>query len=411
MKHDDDVVFVSAVRSAFSRFGGALRHMHSMDIAVQVMNGVLDRVELDKTMVEIIYYGMCIQSEAAIESNVNGRQAMLRAGFPPEILSLTVDRACCSSLTAVHLCYKDILLREADIAMAVGTENMSNTPFVLNNVRWASGLEQPKIKDHLFPITYTGFNHLALDAGEVALEYGVSREEQDQWACRSQMRYQEAKSQGKFKDEIIPLDVPQSKGDPVVFDEDEFPKPNTTMEALSRLKTVYGSPTVSGGNAPGLDAGASALLLMRRKNAQELGIPPLARIVSIASVALEPRYIAAAPAPAIRKALGKADLTLDDMDRIEINEAFAAMPLVATKILADGSPKKIRELREKTNVNGGAVAIGHPVGASGGRILTTLIYELRRIGGRYGVCAICGGLAQGDAAVVEEGDAAVVEVE
>ena len=401
MKYANDVVVVSALRSAFSRFGGALKKMHSIDIAVQVMEGVLDHVKVEKGSVEAIYYGMCIQSEAAIESNVNGRQAMLRAGFPPHILSLTIDRACCSSLTAVHLCYKDIVLQEAEVGLAVGTENMSNTPFVLHNVRWASGLEQPLIKDHLSPITYSGFNHLALDAGEVALEHGVSREEQDEWACRSQTRYQEAYSQGKFKDEIFPLRVPQTKGEDIIFDEDEFPKPGTNLKSLASLKAVYGSPTVTAGNAPGLDAGASALLLMRRKKAEKLGLKPLARIVSIASIALEPRYIAAAPAPAITKALERAGLTLDDMDLIEINEAFAAMPLVATKILADGDAEKMAELRERTNVNGGAVAIGHPVGASGGRILSTLIYELRRRGGRYGVCAICGGLAQGDSAVIE----------
>jgi acetyl-CoA C-acetyltransferase len=278
---------------------------------------------------------------------------------------------------------------------------MSNTPFVMHNVRWASGLQKPQVKDHLFPITYNGFNHLALDAGEVALEYGISREEQDQWAYQSQMRYQEAKAQGTFEDEILPIEVPQRKGESIVFDQDEFPKPHTTLEALSKLKTVYDSPTVTAGNAPGLDAGASAVLIMRRKKAEELKLRPLARIISIGSIALEARYLAAAPAPVIRKTLDKAHLTLEDMDRIEINEAFAAMPLVTTKILANGDMGKLKELREKTNVNGGAIAIGHPVGASGGRILTTLIYELRRIGGRYGVCAICGGLAQGDSAVIE----------
>ena len=235
----------------------------------------------------------------------------------------------------------------------------------------------------------------------MALEYEVGREEQDEWAYRSQIRYKEARAQGKLRDEIMSLSVPQRKGDPIVFEEDEFPKPNTTLETLRKLKTVYGSPTVTPGNAPGLDAGASAVFLMRRHNAEKRGLIPLARIVSIASIAMEPRYIAAAPAPAIKKAVRRAGLTLDDMDRIEINEAFAAMPLVATKILSDGDKEKMKTLREKTNINGGAVAIGHPVGASGARIFMTLMYELRRSGGRYGVCAICGGLAQGDAAVIE----------
>jgi acetyl-CoA C-acetyltransferase len=397
----NDIVIVGAVRSAFSRFGGALRNVHSMDIASQVMNLAVERTGITKECVDVIYYGMCIQSEAAIESNVNARQAMLKSGFPASTLSLTIDRACCSSLTAVHLGYKDILIEEADVCLAVGAENMSNTPFVLHNVRWSKGLEQPKIKDHLFPITYSGFNHLALDAGEVAVEHGVTREEQDGWALRSQMRYQKAKSEGKFAEEIVPIVVNQAKGEPIPFQEDEFPKPETTIEKLSKLKTVYGSPTVTAGNAPGLDAGASAIILTRRRSAKKFGMEPLARIVSIASIALEPRFIASAPAPAIRKALNNAKLGLKDMDLIEINEAFAAMPLVATKILAEEESIDVQSLREKTNVNGGAIAIGHPVGASGGRVLGTLVHELRRRGGKYGVCAICGGLAQGDSVVVE----------
>jgi acetyl-CoA C-acetyltransferase len=253
----------------------------------------------------------------------------------------------------------------------------------------------------LCPITYNGFTHLALDAGEVALEHGIGREEQDEWALRSQMRYQDAKKRGVFEDEIIPIEIPQVKGDPLIFKEDEFPKPNTTFEKLAKLNTVYGSPTVTAGNAPGLDAGASAVLMMKRSKAEELNLKPMARIASIASIAMDPRYIAAAPAPAIEKAISKAGLAVENMDRIEINEAFAAMPLVATKILANGDPDITQKLREKTNVNGGAVAIGHPVGASGARVFMTLMYELMRIKGRYGVCAICGGLAQGDSAVIE----------
>lgn len=186
----------------------------------------------------------------------------------------------------------------------------------------------------------------------------------------------------------------------MVFDADEFPKPHTTLEGLSKLSTVYGSPTVTAGNAPGLDAGASAVLLMRRSKAEELGLKSLATILATESVALSPEKIAEAPAPAIRKALAKAGIRLDQIDLIEINEAFAAMPLVSTKILAEGDEAQWSALLRKTNVNGGAIAIGHPVGASGARILMTMMYELRRRGGGLGVCAICGGLAQGDSAVI-----------
>ncbi len=196
------------------------------------------------------------------------------------------------------------------------------------------------------------------------------------------------------------LELPGGKKGLIIFDRDEFPKPDTSMERLAKLKTVYESPTVTPGNAPGLDAGASALIVMRRSEAEKRGIKPLGTILTVQSIAVQPDAIAEAPAPAIQKALKKAGIGIDEIDLIEINEAFAAMPLVATKILSDGNSEMWKKLQDKTNVNGGAVAIGHPVGASGARILMTMMYELRRRGGGRGVCSICGGLAQGDAAVI-----------
>ncbi len=404
MESPREVVVVSALRTPFSKFGGVLRGFHSTELGAMVVRQVLERVSLPGEQVDMVYYGMCIQSEAAIEYNVNARQAILKAGMPPDTVSLTLDRACCSSLTCVQMGFRDIRYGEADVVLAVGAENMSNTPFVLHDVRWSTGLTQPKIRDHLFPIGYTGYNSLAKDAGDVALEHGIGREEQDAWAVRSQQRWAEANEAGKFKDELLPVQIPQRKGEAVVFDRDEFPRPDTTLDKLAKLKTVYGSPTVTAGNAPGLDAGASAVLLMTREKARELGLAPLATVLAVASVAREPRYIASAPADAIEKALGQARLGLDDMALLEINEAFAAMPLVSSKILADryygGDTEKLARLRDKLNVNGGAVAIGHPVGASGVRILMTLTYELRRRGGGYGACGICGGLAQADAAII-----------
>ena len=401
MDKNNEVVVVGAVRTPFSKFGGALRDIHSIDLAVFVIKECLRRSGLKGEDIEELYYGMCIQSEAALESNVNARQALLRAGLPPTLVSLTIDRACCSSLSAVQLGFRSILLGEASICMAVGTENMSNTPLVINGLRWGRGLLPPILKDHLNPITYSGFNHLAKDAGDVAVWHGIGREMQDAWAYRSQQRYQEALKQGKFNDEMMKLELHGGKKGPIIFDRDEFPKPDTSMEGLAKLKTVYGSPTVTPGNATGLDAGASALIIMRRSQAEKRGIKPLGTILTVQSIEVQPDRIAEAPAPAIQKALKKAGIGLDEVDLIEINEAFAAMPLVATKILSGGDGEKWKKLQDKTNVNGGAVAIGHPVGASGARILMTLIYELRRRGGGKGVCSICGGLAQGDAAVVE----------
>ena len=335
MNKKDDIVIVSAVRTPFSPFGGVLRDMHSTDLGALVIKEVLKRVNLSGDIVDELFYGMCIQSEAALESNVNGRQALLKAGLPPDLISLTIDRACCSSLTAVQLGIRTILVGDAEVLMAVGAENMSNTPLVMNGHRWGTRLQLPVFKDHLNPIFYTDHNALAKDAGEVALEHGIDREAQDRWALGSQQKYQEAKKLGKFKDELMSVVVPQRKGDPIVFEEDAFPKPNTTMEGLSKLKPVYASPTVTAGNAPGLDAGASAILFMKRSKAEELGLEPLATILTVQSVAMEPRYMAEAPGYAIRKALKKAAMTISDIDLIEINEAFASMPLVSTKILAE----------------------------------------------------------------------------
>ena len=398
--NSNDTVIVSALRTPFSPFGGVLKEMHSSDLGALVIREVLERVEVPGKIVDELYYGMCIQSEAALESNVNARQALLKAGMPEELISLTVDRACCSSLTCLQLGIRTIKAGDGEVILAVGAENMSNTPLVMNGHRWGTGLRMPTFKDHLNPIYYSGHNPLAQDAGEVALEHGIDRQAQDEWALRSQHRYQEAFRQGKFADELVPVTIPRRKGEPIVFAADAFPKPDTSLEKLARLKTVYGSPTVTAGNAPGLDAGAAAILIMKRSRAEALGLEPQATIVTVQSVATKPRVMAEAPAYAINKALGKANLDLADIDLIEINEAFAAMPLVSTKILAGDDEQRWNELQKITNVNGGAIAIGHPVGASGARIIMTLMYELRRRGGGLGAASICGGLAQADAAII-----------
>jgi acetyl-CoA C-acetyltransferase len=400
MRNKDDVVIVSGVRTPFSKFGGALREIHSTDLGVVVIKESLKRAGLKGADLDELYYGMCDQAEAALYDNVNGRQALLRAGLPDTLVSLTIDRACCSSLCAVHLGRRAILLNEADTCMAVGAENMSNTPLLLNKHRWGSGMAPLLVQDYLNPITYREYTPLGKDAGEIAMEYGISREEQDQWALGSQQKWAAADKAGKFKDELVPVEIPQKKGEPILFDRDDFPKPNSTMEGLARLKTIYGSPTVTAGNAPGLDAGAAAVIIMRRSTAEEKGVKPLATVLAVASGASEPRRMAELPGFVVQKALKSAGLGIDAMDIIEINEAFAAVTLVSTKILADRNETKWREILAKTNPNGGAIAIGHPVGASGARILMTMMYELKRRGGGLGVCAICGGLAQGDCIVI-----------
>lgn len=400
----NDVIVVSAVRTPFGRFGGTLKDIPSIDLAAMVIREVLQRVNVKGEEVEETYYGTAVIGEAALETDVPARQATLKAGMPPESISMTLDRACCSSLDAVRLGFRAIHAGEIDIALAVGADNMSRAPYVLPpDVRWGRRLGSIQIWDGLFELGYKGFNPVSVDAGEVALEYGVTREDQDRWAYGSQMKYQKAFSEGKFKlgEELMRVEIPQRKGPPIIFEKDEFPKPDTTLEKLSKLPTVYGSPTVTAGNAPGLDTGATAILIMSEKRTTEKGLKPLAKILSTVAKATTPRLIAAIPGFTIQAALEKAGLTPDQIDLIEINEAFAAMPLVSSKILAEGDSEKVNRLLEKTNVNGGAIAIGHPVGASGARILMTLIYELRRRGGGKGVASICGGLAQGTGAVVQ----------
>jgi acetyl-CoA C-acetyltransferase len=399
----DDIVIVSGVRTPFGRFDGPMRDIPSIDLAVIVMKEVIQRVGIKPEEVGEINYGGTVLAEMALETDVPARQASLLAGFPAENISMTLDKACCSSMTAFRLCVRCIKAGEAEIAMAVGSENMSRTPHLAPGLRKGLKLGHIKLIDCLFELGYTakGFNPVAVDAGEVALEYGVGREMQDAWALRSQELCAKAYDEGKFKigEELTPVIIPQKKGEPIIIEKDESPR-KTTLEALAKLKTIYGSPTVTAGNAPPMNSGATAILVMTRKKAEEKALKPLATVVAAVTAATEPRGIAVIPAYTIQKALDAAGLTIDDMRLIEINEAFAAMPLVSTKILAGGNDQKWKELQDKTNVNGGAVAIGHPVGATGARLPMTLARELSRRGGGYGVASICGGLAQGEAVIL-----------
>ena len=404
MESKNGIVMVSAVRTPFSKFDSAMADIPSIDLGVMVMKEVIERVKIKPEEVDDISYGSCIPAEVALETDVPARQATLLAGFPADNISVSLDRACCSSLTCLRLGVRAIKAGEAEIAMAVGSENMPRTPHLAPGLRKGARIGHIKLIDCLFELGYTakGFNPVAKDAGEVALEYGVTREMQDAWALGSQEKYAKAYAEGKFKigEELMPVVIPQKKGDPIVIEKDESPR-KTNMEALAKLKPIYGSPTVTAGNAPPISAGASAILIMTSKKAKEKGLKPLATIVAVAASATAPREIAVIPAYTIQKALKQAGLTLDDMKLIEINEAFAVLPLVSTKILANNDEKKWKELQAKTNVNGGAIAIGHPVGASAARITMSLAYELKRRGGGYGVAAICGGLAQGEAVIIK----------
>ena len=403
MNQKDDIVIVSAVRTPFSKFDSAMADIPSIDLGVMVMKEAVQRAGISPGDIDDINYGSCVLAEVALETDVPARQATLLAGFPAESISLTLDRACCSSLTCLRLGVRAIKAGDAEIAMAVGAENMPRTPHLAPGMRKGVRLGHIKLIDGLFELGYQakGFNSVALDAGEVAVEHGVTREMQDAWALGSQEKYAKAYAEGKFKigEELMPVIIPQRNRDPIVIDKDESPR-KVTLEALAKLKPIYGSPTVTAGNAPPLSAGSSAIICMTRKKAEEKGLKPLATIVAIVASATAPRAIAEIPYYTINKALDKAGLTIDQMDLIEINEAFAAVTLTSTKMLAQDNEKKWQELLNKTNVNGGAIAIGHPVGASAARITMHLAYELGRRGGGYGVASICGGLAQGEAIIL-----------
>lgn len=401
-----DVVIVSAVRTPFGRFDGALKTVLSMDLGVLALREVVRRINLDPKLVDEVYYGTCIPAEYAIYTNVPARQITLLAGFPESNISLTIDRACCSSMTALRLGWRAINSGAAEIVVASGAENMGNVPLIASaaKTRWGSRLGHVELEDVLFELGYSrkGFAPVATDAGHVAVEFGVSREKQDAWALSSHEKYNAAYKAGKFNvgGEIMRLEISQKKA-PIVLEKDESPRDNLNMEKMAALKSVYGSPTVTAGNAPGLNSGAAAIVIMSRSRAASLGLKALAAIEACECAAGSPKYMACVPAQTIEKMFAKTGYRIDDMSLIEINEAFAAVTLVSLKMLAKDDPAKWQALQDKSNVNGGAIAIGHPVGASGARITMTMMYELLRRGGGLGVAAICGGLSQGEALLLK----------
>lgn len=396
-----EVVIVSAARTPFGKFGGILKDFSTVDLGAITVKEIIKRANVEPKEVDEVYIGVNMPSS----NRSIARQIALKAGLPEEVVASTVDRACCSSAIAIGIGYRSIKCGEANVVIGGGSENMSATPYFLDGMRWGTRLGDVTLKDILVvSCPYTG-ERRAWQAGTEAVEHGITREEQDKWALRSQQRYAKALAEGKFKDEIIPMEVPQMKGrkkvGSILMTEDEGPRPDTTLEKLAKLPTVYDSPTVTAGNAPGLSTGAASMMLMSKEKAEELNIKPLATIIAHAQAAGHPSRIASIPAYTALKALKKARMTIDQIDLIEINEAFAVMPLLSTKILGEDDPEKIQQIREKTNVNGGAIAIGHPTGASAARILMTLIYELRRRGGGYGLSTICGGIGQGESFIVK----------
>ena len=400
----EEVVVISAVRSPFGKFGGALKDLSLPQLGGRVMAEGVRRGGVDPADVEEVATGVNLPgADRSI-----ARQVLIESGIPPNRVAYTVDRACCSSIAAVNMGSRSIRLGESRVALAGGVENMSKVPYFLTDLRWGKRLGDVTLKDQLIIACPMTGRPRAVQAGEEAVEFSVSREEQDAWAVRSHQNYFRAKEAGHFKDELMSIEVPQRKGDPIVVAEDESPRADTALEKLAKLKTIYGSPTVTAGNAPGLSTGASAMLLMSGEEAKKRGKKPLASLTAWAMASGHPDKIASIPAEGARLALEKAGMTIDDIDLIEINEAFAAVPLVSTLIMAGRDPVKVESIRAKTNVNGGAIALGHPTGATGARLIITLIYELRRQRQAsaekrpfYGLVTICGGIGEAESVIVK----------
>lgn len=382
---------IGGIRTNFGKFGGVHVKKSVVDLGVDVVRACLAEVGLDKEMISQVILGNTIGTEKIL-----ARQVSLFSGLPATTTSLTVDRACCSAMSALSL--GDLKLRNGveGVIFAGGAESMSTVPHLIHGSRWNMKLGVGIIEDPLLLVDPTTNSPAAVDASGVAIEYGIDRAEQDEWALASHGRYFAALDRGFFDGEIC------SRSADGGIAADEQPRRDTSIAALSKLRTVFGSATVTAGNAPGLNDGATVLALARTDYVERNGLKSLARIVATTEVAGDSRLIASIPGDAIASVLAKAGWQLDDVDLFEVNEAFAAVPLVTAARLSKLVSAR-KSILDRTNVHGGAVAIGHPVGASGARLVLTLIRSLIARGGGLGVAAICGGSGQGDAIAVEVG--------
>jgi len=396
-----EAVIVDAIRTPIGKVNGALTNVRADDLAGHVMKQLLARVNLDRSLIEDVYFG-CTNQAGEDNRNV-ARMGLLLAEIPDSVAGVTINRLCGSGLDAVNQASAAIKAGVGDVFIAGGTENMTRAPYVMMKPH----LSNPRSNQTLYDTTIgwrlvnpgLAMEYPPISLGEtaenVAERYNISREEQDELALNSQLKAAAAINSGRFRDEIIPIEIPQKKREPLVFETDEHVRPATTWEALAKLKPVFKEGgTVTAGNSSGINDGASALLIMEKELAEKLGLKPLARIVTSAVAGVDPAYMGIGPVPATQKALKRAGLSVNDLDLIEINEAFAAQ-----------SAACINELGfdlSKVNVNGGAIALGHPLGCSGARILTTLVHEMQKRDCRYGLATMCIGVGQGIATIIEK---------
>ncbi len=390
----EDVVIVAAARTAVGKFGGSLAGIPASELGSKVISAALSRCGLNPGQVDEVILGQVLA--AGVGQNP-ARQAAIGAGFPVEVPAMTINKVCGSGLKAVHLATQAILCGDAEIIVAGGQENMTRAPHVLPNSREGArmgdwSLVDSMIIDGLWDI----FNayHMGCTAENLVDRYGFTREELDAFAADSQQKTEAAQKAGRFKDEIVPVEIPQRKGEPIVFDTDEFPRHGTTVEALAKLRPAFrDNGAVTAGNASGINDGAAVVVVSSARKAQALGLAPLAHVTGYGNAGVDPAYMGIGPVPATRHCLSKAGWTVEDLDLIEANEAFAAQSLSVNKELGWDTAK--------VNVNGGAIALGHPIGASGARILVTLLYEMQKREARKGLATLCIGGGQGVALAVE----------
>ncbi|MDN4527303.1 acetyl-CoA C-acetyltransferase [Fictibacillus fluitans] len=389
-----EAVIVSAVRTPIGSFLGALKNIPATELGALVIKEALSRANVSPDDVSEVIMGNVLQ--AGLGQNP-ARQAAIKAGLQNRVSAMTINKVCGSGLKALHLASQAIMLEEADIIVCGGMENMSRAPYLLDNARTGLRMGDGKMTDSMIHDgLWCAFNdyHMGMTAENLCDAYGLSREEMDEFAAESQQKCERAINEGKFKDEIVSVEIPQRKGEPLQFSEDEYPKKGTTAEGLAKLRPAFKKDgTVTAGNASGINDGAAAFVVVSRKKAEELGLTPLASIVANASAGVDPSIMGIGPVDATKKVLEKSGVTLEDIDLIEANEAFAAQSLAMGRELQFST--------EKLNVNGGAIALGHPIGASGARILVTLLHEMKRRNSRLGLATLCIGGGQGVATIVK----------
>lgn len=388
------VVILSGVRTAIGSFGGSLKDVPATELGRIVIEGAIDRASVDRAEIDEVIFGNVLQAGLGMNP---ARQSAIASGIPESVPSFTVNKVCGSGLKAVTLAAQAISAGDAELIVAGGCESMSRAPYVLTEARWGYRLGSGQVIDTMLGEGLTcamAGCHMGVTAENVAAECGVSREDQDEFAAESQRRAREAIEAGRFKDEIVDVFVKQKKGDPLAFNTDEHPRADTTFDKLARLKPAFVKEggSVTAGNASGINDGAAALVVSSGERARLMELAPMAEIVAYASAGVAPRVMGLGPVPAIERVLEKAGMSLSEIDLFELNEAFASQSLGVIRRLGIDSAR--------VNVNGGAIALGHPIGASGARVLVTLLYELRRRDLRTGLAALCIGGGQGIAMIV-----------